>query len=67
MDRFRRLGIYEVIKYYNLKVWYVRKKYPITYCVATFFEILTSCVPGKYKKTQQRTSVMFEYFRPLLL
>jgi len=49
MDCFIRLGIYEVIKYYSLKVWYVHKNYPITSCAATFFEILTSSIPAEYK------------------
>lgn len=46
---FIRLGLYEVIKYFSLKVWYVHKNYLITFCAATYFEILTSCVPAKYK------------------
>jgi hypothetical protein len=49
MDCFIRLGIYEVINYYSLKVWYMHKKYPIISYAATFFEILTSCIPAKYK------------------
>jgi len=49
MDCFIRLGIYEVIKYYSLKVWYMHKNYPIISYAATFFEILTNCIPAKYK------------------
>jgi hypothetical protein len=49
MDCFITLGIYEVIKYYSLKVWYMHKNYPIIFCAATFFEILTSYISAKYK------------------
>ena len=49
MDCFITLGISEVIKYYSLKVWHTHKNYPIIFCAATFFEILTSCTPVKYK------------------
>jgi hypothetical protein len=69
MDCFIGLGIYEVIKYYSPKVWYVHKNYPIIFFAATCFEILTSCMPAKYtlKHTAENVNNVRRLSTPLTL